>query len=156
MFERFTAEARQAVVLAQEEVRRIGAESIEQIHLIVGLAGNGRTVAGRVLIGAGYGTALDVVGQSPSGHLPFSAASKRALELALREALQLGHTDIGTQHILLGIIREPDDTIPTDWDLDELRRSVIDLLVQAHKPDPREACEHGRYESHQVLCNPWA
>jgi len=93
MFERFTDKARQAVVLAQEEARRLG-------HPQVGIPLDDLRVEVEERIGRGEG--------APSGHLAFAPQNKKVLELSLREALQLGHNYIGTEHILLGLVREAD------------------------------------------------
>jgi hypothetical protein len=116
MFERFTDKARQAVVLAQDEARRLGHPEVRTEHLLLGLlAVDGDSAATRAL--TGLGIPLDDLrreveerigrGQgAPSGHLPFAPQNKKVLELSLREALQLGHNYIGTEHLLLGLVRE--------------------------------------------------
>jgi hypothetical protein len=116
MFERFTDKARQAVVLAQEETRRLGHPEVRTEHLLLGLlAGDGDSAATRALTGLGIPlddlrrevTARIGRGEgAPSGHLPFAPQNKKVLELSLREALALGHNYIGTEHILLGLVRE--------------------------------------------------
>jgi ATP-dependent Clp protease ATP-binding subunit ClpA len=115
MFERFTDRARHAVVLAQDEARRLDHPSIGTEHLLLGLLGEPDAIAGRVLgqLGIGLATArVDVEGLvgrgegSPGGHIPFTPRAKKVLELSLREALGLGHNYIGTEHILLGLVRE--------------------------------------------------
>jgi hypothetical protein len=116
MFERFTDKARQAVVLAQEETRRLGHPEVRTEHLLLGLlAVDGDSAATRALIGLGIPlddlrrevTARIGRGEgTPSGHLPFARQNKKVLELSLREALALGHNYIGTEHILLGLVRE--------------------------------------------------
>ena len=115
MFERFTNKARHVVVLAQEEARRLQHNYIGTEHVLLGLLGESDGLAFRVL--QGYGISLEgtreevkaVVGTGRatiSGHIPFTPRAKKTLELALREALQLHHNYIGTEHILLGVIRE--------------------------------------------------
>jgi ATP-dependent Clp protease ATP-binding subunit ClpA len=115
MFERFTDRARRVVVLAQDEARFLDHGYIGTEHILLGLIHEGDGVAAKVL--AEMGISLDavrarvvgIVGKgdgAPSGHIPFTPRSKKVLELALREALQLGHNYIGTEHILLGILRE--------------------------------------------------
>src|SRR6185437_13573382 len=115
MFERFTSRARHVVVLAQEEARRLRHNYIGTEHLLLGLLGEPDGVAGRVL--AGFGMSLEATRRevtaivsagttAPSGHIPFTPRAKKVLELSLREALQLQHHYIGTEHILLGLIRE--------------------------------------------------
>jgi hypothetical protein len=115
MFERFTDRARRVVVLAQEEARMLDHNYIGTEHMLLGLLHEGEGVAAKAL------EALDVDleetrawivnligrGQStPSGHIPFTPRGKKVMELALREALQLGHNYIGTEHILLALVRE--------------------------------------------------
>ena len=117
MFERFTHPARQAVVLAQEEARRLGHAVVGTEHLLLGLLAVPEGVGARTL--AALGIPLDelrveVEGRigrgegAPEGHLPFAPQNKKVLELSLREALQLGHNYIGTEHLLLGLVREGD------------------------------------------------
>jgi ATP-dependent Clp protease ATP-binding subunit ClpA len=115
MFERFTDRARQTVVLAQEEARQLGHSYIGTEHLLLGLLREGDGVAAQALGRMGVSLAdvrADVVriigeaGGSPSGHIPFTPRSKKVLELSLREAMQFGHNHIGTEHILLGLVRE--------------------------------------------------
>ena len=115
MFERFTDRARQTVVLAQEEARRLGHSYIGTEHLLLGLLREGDGVAAQALGRMGISLAdvrSDVVriigdtSESPSGHIPFTPRSKKVLELSLREAMQFGHNYIGTEHILLGLVRE--------------------------------------------------
>jgi ATP-dependent Clp protease ATP-binding subunit ClpA len=115
VFERFTAQARRAVVLAQEEARLLNHNYIGTEHILLGLLHEDEGDAAKVL--ASFGIGLDAVrleveeiigrGASvPSGHIPFTPRAKKVLELSLREALALGHDHIGTEHILLGLIRE--------------------------------------------------
>jgi hypothetical protein len=116
MFERFTDKARQAVVLAQEEARRLGHPEVGTEHVLLGLlAVAGESAGTRAL--SGLGIPLDDLRReveerigrgegAPSGHLPFAPRNKKVLELSLREALQLGHNYIGTEHLLLGLVRE--------------------------------------------------
>jgi hypothetical protein len=121
MFQRFTDKARRTVVLAQEEARALGHDHIGTEHLLLGLLRESAGVAATALTSfgisldaararaAGAGTTHpDAPGQAAAeGHIPFTPQAKRALELALREALRLGHDYIGTEHILLGLVREP-------------------------------------------------
>ncbi len=115
MFERFTDSARRAVVVAQEEARRLNHNYIGTEHILLGLLGEGRGLAATVLTGSGL--SLDDVRQSvdqiigrgqssPGTHIPFTPRAKKVLELSLREALQLHHNYISTEHILLGLISE--------------------------------------------------
>src|ERR1700678_4415298 len=111
MFERFTNRARHVVVLAQEEARRLHHNYIGTEHVLLGLLGEPEGVAARVL--QGFGMSLEgtreevkaIIGtgkKAPAGHIPFTPRAKKILEYALREAVQLHHTYIGTEHILLG------------------------------------------------------
>jgi ATP-dependent Clp protease ATP-binding subunit ClpC len=115
MFERFTDRARRVVVFAQEEARRLNHNYIGTEHLLLGLLREGEGVAAKAL--EGLGISLDagrvqveeIIGQglgAPTGHIPFTPRTKKALELSLEEALRLGHNYMGTEHILLGLVRE--------------------------------------------------
>jgi ATP-dependent Clp protease ATP-binding subunit ClpC len=142
MFERFTNRARRVVVLAQEEARMLNHNYIGTEHLLLGLIHEGEGVAAKAL--ESLGISLDAVrqqveeiigrGQGPaSGHIPFTPRAKKVLELSLREALQLGHTYIGTEHILLGLIREGDGVaaqilVGSGVDLNRARQQVIQLV----------------------------
>jgi len=115
LFERFTDRARRVVVMAQEEARKMNHKYIGTEHLLLGLLAEGEGVAAKSLGSLGIDlnstreTVIETVGvgqQAPTGHIPFTPRAKKVLELALREALQLGHNYIGTEHILLGLIRE--------------------------------------------------
>ena len=115
MFERFTNRARRVVVLAQEEARLLRHNYIGTEHLLLGIMAEGEGTAFRALDGLGLTLELarqqveGIIGagqNAMSGHIPFTPRAKKVLELSLREALQLGHNYIGTEHILLGIIRE--------------------------------------------------
>ena len=115
MFERFTDRARRVVVLAQEESRLLNHNYIGTEHILLGLIHEGEGVAATVLESLGVSLEgarariEEIVGhgvEAPSGHIPFTPRSKKVLELSLREAMQLGHNYIGTEHILLGMIRE--------------------------------------------------
>jgi len=118
MFERFTDRARLVVVRAQAEARTLDHDWVGPEHLLLGLANDSiGGVAAKTLESLGIGLATlrqrveEVVGrgeQAPSGHIPFSPPAKEALKLALRESVQLGHSYIGTEHILLGLISEAD------------------------------------------------
>ncbi len=141
MFERFTSHARHVVVLAQEEARRMQHNYIGTEHVLLGLLGERDAVAARVLTGFGIsleGTrqeVLAVIGPgktAPSGHIPFTPRAKKVLELALREALALHHNYIGTEHILLGVIREGDgvgaQVLKQHADLTAIRVAVLDAV----------------------------
>jgi ATP-dependent Clp protease ATP-binding subunit ClpC len=117
MFERFTDRARRTVVLAQEEARMQRHSYIGTEHILLGLIHEHEGVAGQAL--AASGVTLDAVrtwvrevigegGAAPgAGHIPFSPRCKKAIEYSLREALQLGHNYVGTEHLILGLIRDP-------------------------------------------------
>ena len=139
MFERFTNRARHVVVLAQEEARRLHHNYIGTEHILLGLLGEPDSVAGRVLAGIGMSleatrgevTAIVSTGTTArSGHIPFTPRAKKTLELALREALQLQHNYIGTEHILLGLIREGEgvaaEVLLQHADFLTIRRAVVD------------------------------
>ena len=142
MFERFTDRARRVVVLAQEEARMLGHNYIGTEHILLGLIHEGEGVAAKALesLGVSQKAARQqvevIIGrgeQAPSGHIPFTPRAKKVLELALREALQLGHNYIGTEHILLGLIREGEGVAPQvlvklGADLNRVRQQVIQLL----------------------------
>jgi ATP-dependent Clp protease ATP-binding subunit ClpC len=115
MFERFTDRARRVVVLAQEEARMLNHNYIGTEHILLGLIHEGEGVAAKALESLGISLEAvrqqveEIIGQgqsAPTGHIPFTPRAKKVLELSLREALQLGHNYIGTEHILLGLIAE--------------------------------------------------
>ena len=139
MFERFTNRARHVVVLAQEEARLLQHNYIGTEHVLLGLLGEPDGFAGRVL--AGFGMTLDGAREevraivpagsaAPSGHIPFTPRAKKTLELSLREALSLHHNYIGTEHILLGVIREGEgvgaQVLRQHADLAAIRMAVLD------------------------------
>jgi len=142
MFERFTDRARRVVVLAQEEARMLNHNYIGTEHFLLGLIHEGEGVAAKAL--ESLGISLDAVReqvqeiigqgqQSPTGHIPFTPRAKKVLELSLREGLQLGHNYIGTEHILLGLIREGEGVaaqvlVKLGADLNRVRQQVIQLL----------------------------
>ena len=142
MFERFTDRARRVVVLAQEEARMLNHSYIGTEHILLGLIHEGEGVAAKALesmnisLGAVRELVQETIGQgqqTPSGHIPFTPRAKKVLELSLREALQLGHNYIGTEHILLGLIREGEGVAAQvleklDADLNRVRQTVIQLL----------------------------
>ena len=144
MFERFTNRARHVVVLAQEEARRLQHNYIGTEHILLGLLGEPDSVAGHVLTGIGMsleatrGEVSAIVSPGTtarSGHIPFTPRAKKILELALREALQLQHNYIGTEHILLGLIREGDGVaaqiLLQHADFLAIRKAVTDQLPAA-------------------------
>jgi ATP-dependent Clp protease ATP-binding subunit ClpC len=145
MFERFTNRARHVVVLAQEEARRLRHNYIGTEHILLGLLGEPEGLASRALTGLGMsleGTrqeVMDLVGagkKEPRGHIPFTPRAKKTLELGLREALQLHHTYIGTEHILLGLLKEGEaegdgaaiKILKGHAELPVIRTAVIDQL----------------------------
>ena len=142
LFERFTDRARRVVVLAQEEARLLNHSYIGTEHILLGLIHEGEGVAAKALeslsisLEAVRAQVEDIIGQggsSPSGHIPFTPRAKKVLELSLREALQLGHNYIGTEHILLGLIREGEGVaaqvlVKLGADLGRVRQQVIQLL----------------------------
>jgi ATP-dependent Clp protease ATP-binding subunit ClpC len=142
MFERFTDRARRVVVLAQEEARMLNHNYIGTEHILLGLIHEGEGVAAKALESLGISLEAvrqqveEIIGQgqsAPTGHIPFTPRAKKVLELSLREALQLGHNYIGTEHILLGLIREGEGVAAQvlqklGADLNRVRQQVIQLL----------------------------
>src|SRR4249920_3763700 len=153
MFERFTDRARRVVVLAQEEARMLNHNYIGTEHILLGLIHEGEGVAATAL--ESLGIALEgvrqqveeIIGQgqlAPSGHIPFTPRAKKVLELSLREALQLGHNYIGTEHILLGLIREGEGVaaqvlVKLGADLNRVRQQVDQLLQGYQGKEPAAA-----------------
>lgn len=143
IFERFTDRARRVTVLAQEEARLLGHNYIGTEHILLGLIHEGEGVAAKALeslkVNLPQTRAMieEIVGQGgqkPSGHIPFTPRAKKVLELSLREALQLGHNYIGTEHILLGLIREGEGVaaqvlVKLGADLSRVRQQVIAVLA---------------------------
>jgi hypothetical protein len=141
MFERFTKDARHVVVLAQEEARRLHHNYIGTEHILLGLLAEQDGLAFRALQTFGFtleGTRDEVTaivavgkGEMQSGHIPFTPRAKKTLELALRESLQLHHNYIGTEHVLLGVIREGEGVaaqiLIQHADLASIRATVLDL-----------------------------
>ena len=142
MFEKFTDKARRVVVLAQEEAKLLNHNYIGTEHILLGLIHEGEGVAAKALEALGINLeqvreqVQDIIGQgqqSPSGHIPFTPRAKKVLELSLREALQLGHSYIGTEHLLLGLIREGEGVAAQvltklGADTNKVRQQVIQLL----------------------------
>ena len=162
MFERFSGQARQVVVSAQEEARELDHNYIGTEHLLLGLLVTSDSLAGTSLTALGY-TRDDVrasveamVGRgkgAPEGHVPFTPRAKKVLELSLREALQLKHNYIGTEHILLGLIREGEGIaakiLEAKHPLDRIRG---DVLARVDSPGTRETHGAGRTPAaHDVL-----
>ena len=150
MFERFTDRARRVIVLAQEEARMLNHNYIGTEHILLGLIHEGEGVAAKALesleisLDAVRQQVEEIIGQgqqAPSGHIPFTPRGKKVLELSRREAEQLGHSYIGTEHILLGLIGEGDGVaaqvlVKLGADQNRVRQQVIQLLHghQAQEP----------------------
>src|ERR671922_1234873 len=146
MFERFTDRARRVVVLAQEEARLLNHNYIGTEHLLLGLIHEGEGLAAKALESLGVtlegvrSQVEDMIGvgtATPQGHIPFTPRAKKVLELSLREALQLGHNYIGTEHILLGLLREGEGVAAQvlqklGAELSRVRQQVIQLLHGYH------------------------
>jgi ATP-dependent Clp protease ATP-binding subunit ClpC len=143
MFERFTDRARRVVVLAQEEARMLNHNYIGTEHVLLGLVREGEGIAAQALesleisLEAVRQQVERIIGrgqQASSGHIPFTPRAKKVLELSLREAQQLGHNYIGTEHILLGLIREGEGVaaqvlVRLGADLNRVRQQVIRLVA---------------------------
>src|SRR5262245_56117428 len=161
MFERFTDRARRVVVLAQEEARQLSHSYIGTEHVLLGLIHEGEGVAAKALESLGIsleavrGQVEEIIGRggsSPSGHIPFTPRAKKVLELSLREALQLGHNYIGTEHILLGLIREGEGVaaqvlVKLGADLSKVRQTVIQLLSGYQSPQAGKESASGTTQS---------
>jgi len=148
VFERFTERARQVVVLAQDEARALRHNSIGTEHILLALLREEEGLAARVL--ESFGMTIDevrarvarIVGQGDevtTGQIPFTPRAKKSLDLALREALSIGHNYIGTEHILLGLARLDDGVAQRilegfDLDAEKIRTEVIRLLSSAGRP----------------------
>src|SRR6186713_3152700 len=159
MFERFTDRARRVVVLAQEEAKMLNHNYIGTEHILLGLIHEGEGVAAKALeslnisLDAVREQVQDIIGQGqqqPTGHIPFTPRAKKVLELSLREALQLGHNYIGTEHILLGLIREGEGVaaqvlVKLGADLNRVRQQVLQLL-SGYQGKETAAAEGGRSE----------
>jgi ATP-dependent Clp protease ATP-binding subunit ClpC len=162
MFERFSGQARQVVVLAQEEARELDHNYIGTEHILLGLLAAPDSAAGVSLTALGYtrdnvrAKVEAMIGRgkaSPGGHIPFTPRAKKVLELSLREALQLKHNYIGTEHILLGLLREGEgvgaQVLAEKHPLDRIRG---DVLARVESPGAREAYGAGRTPAaHEVL-----
>ena len=159
MFERFTDRARRVVILAQEEARLLNHNYIGTEHILLGLIHEHEGVAAKALesldislesVRAQVEEIIGPGGKEPRGHIPFTPRAKKVLELSLREALQLGHNYIGTEHILLGLLREGEGVaaqvlVKLGADLARVREQVIQLLAAheevsapawSHEPEP--------------------
>jgi ATP-dependent Clp protease ATP-binding subunit ClpC len=161
MFQRFTDRARRVVVLAQHEARTLDHDYIGTEHILLGLIDEGQGVATTALTSMGISleemrqAVRDTIGrgaQPPeSGHIPFTPQAKKVLELSLRESMHLGHEYIGTEHILLALIREGGGAAQllagAGVDLDRTRRQIVELLYghreagSAAAPPPAAADE---------------
>lgn len=164
MFERFTEKARRVVVYAQEEARMLNQNYIGTEHLLLGLIREEEGVAYKALTNLGINLidvrlqVEDLIGKGVStqvGHIPFTPRAKKVLELSLREALQLGHNYIGTEHILLGLIREGEGVaarvlLSLGADLEKVRNQVIQLLSGYHGSRTHER-EYGKPYSGSLL-----
>ena len=142
MFERFTDRARRVVVLAQERARALGHDYIGTEHILLGLIEEGAGVAAKALEATGLSLdgireeVEEIVGRSQdvsSGHIPFTSDAKKVIEVSLRESLQLGHNYIGTEQLLLGLIRvnrgvSADILSRHGVDLDTMRQRVIEIV----------------------------
>ncbi len=165
MFERFTDRARRVVVLAQEEARMLNHNYIGTEHILLGLIHEGEGVAAKALESLGISLegvrqqVEEIIGQgqqAPSGHIPFTPRAKKVLELSLREALQLGHNYIGTEHILLGLIREGEGVaaqvlVKLGADLNRVRQQVIQLLSGYQGKEPAGTATEGTPSTSLVL-----
>ncbi len=166
MFERFTNRARHVVVLSQEEARLLNHNYIGTEHIMLGLLGEPESIGGQVL--ASFGFTIDSareevaaqVGRgkkAPAGHIPFTPRAKKTLELSLREALALKHKYIGTEHILLGLIRESEGVgvqiLREHADPAEIRTAVLEALYErsGEVVAAEEDAEEGTDETNAVL-----
>ena len=156
MFERFTDKARRSVVLAQEEARLLGHDHIGTEHILLGILREGGGIAASALTSLGITleaareqiTATAGRGPGQSERIPFTGPAKRSLELALREALQLGYDYIGTEHILLGLIHDDKamgarTLVGLGADLGAVRQRVIELLPGRSRSRPRSPVQGG-------------
>ena len=142
MFERFTDRARRVVVLAQDEARALNHNYIGTEHLLLGLIHEGEGVAAKALesmdisLDAVRSQVIEIIGEgqsAPTGHIPFTPRGKKVFELSMREALQLGHNYIGTEHLLLGLLREGEGVAAQvltnlGGDLSSVRQTVMQML----------------------------
>jgi hypothetical protein len=170
VFERFSDRARRVVVLAQEEARLLNHNYIGTEHLLLGLIHEGEGVAAQALtqldvsLEAVRGEVTEIIGQgveAPTGHIPFTPRAKKVLELSLREALQLGHNYIGTEHILLGLLREGGGVaaqvlVELGAGLDQVRQQVVQLLAgyAGGMPPEQAAAAAGRPPAAPVAAGP--
>lgn len=151
MFERFTDRARRVVVLANEQARDLNHSYIGTEHILLALVTEGEGVGAQALIQNGVSLdearrlVIEIIGvgtQAPSGHIPFTPRAKRILELSLREALGLGHDYIGTEHVVLGMLREGEgvaNQVLTQLGADEARIRATILELLGTSPEEAEA-----------------
>ena len=166
MFERFTDRARRVVVLSQEEARALGHNYIGTEHLLLGVLRESEGVGAQALaaqdivLGDVRDRIVAIVGapgeEELTGHIPFTPRCKKVLELSFREALQLGHNYIGTEHILLGILREGEGLaaqvlVELGVDLDSLSSQVIELAQSAGEGFDPEAFPRERIRPGELL-----
>jgi ATP-dependent Clp protease ATP-binding subunit ClpA len=158
LFERFTDPAKRAIALAQEEARMLNHNYIGTEHILLGLVHEGDGAAAKVLeslnisLEAVRRQVEEIIGQgqaAPTGALPFTPRAKKVLELSFREALQLGHNYIGTEHILLGLIREGEGVgaqvlQKLGADLDRVRNRVVRIIVHRVLEPGREVPTEAR------------
>jgi ATP-dependent Clp protease ATP-binding subunit ClpC len=144
MFDRFTDRSRHVIVVAQEEARRLGHDWMGADHILLGLIHEDRSLGAKTLRSLGIPLdavreqVLEIIGQgerAPSGYISFTPRAKRVLELSVREAQQMGHQHIGTEHLLLGLVREGESPaaqvlVSFGADLDRVRRQVVVLLSE--------------------------
>jgi len=157
MFERFTDRARRVVVLAQEEARQLKHNYIGSEHLLLGLIHEGDGVAAKAMETVGIklddarAAVVDLIGEGEKegeGHIPFTPRAKSVFELSLREALQLGHNYIGTEHLLLGLLKEGEGVAAQvlhklGADQSQIRQAVLNLLQGYQGGEGREAVGTG-------------
>jgi ATP-dependent Clp protease ATP-binding subunit ClpC len=161
LFERFTERARQVVVLAQDEARALKHNYIGTEHILLGLLREEEGLAARVLeslditVEEVRAQVARIVGQGDevtTGQIPFTPRAKKVLELALREALSLGHNYIGTEHILLGLVRENEGVaarilLDFDADAEKIRNEIIRMLSGPAAARPARAARRARSRS---------
>jgi ATP-dependent Clp protease ATP-binding subunit ClpC len=162
MFERFTDRARRAVVLSQQEARQLGHNYIGTEHLLLGLLAEEEGMAARVLESldvlpaAVRSQVVEIIGRGAGpveGHIPFTPRAKKVMELSLREALQLGHNYIGTEHLLLGLVREGQGVAAQVLQkegalLERVREEVLRVL--AERPEVAEQVAGSDVEAPEV------
>jgi ATP-dependent Clp protease ATP-binding subunit ClpC len=170
MFERFTDRARRVVVLAQEEARLLDHTYIGTEHILLGLVHEGEGVAAQALTQLGVSLEAvrdqvkEIIGrgaEAPTGHIPFTPRAKKVLELSLREALELGHNYIGTEHILLGLLREGQGVgaqvlVKLGAGRDQVRQVVVQLLAGYAAGGRPSRARWGRSGSASAPPRPWS